>query len=695
MSMFHPRTLILMLLVGGGCSQRERVEPAGLAGTRPNILFLFSDDHGAQAISAYGSRINRTPNIDRIAAQGLLFRNNFCGNSICGPSRAAILSGQHAHANGFMRNGNKFDPAHLTFPKLLRRSGYTTAMIGKWHLTSNPTGFDHWMVLPGQGDYYNPDFLTPEGKQRIEGYVTYITTDLALDWLEKGRDPDKPFLLMCQHKAPHRSWMPGPQELGLYCDGDIPEPATLFDDYSGRGPALARQEMEIDRYMGLFYDLKIIPNEAERQRLTGFDRWWESPLQRMTAEQRRVWDAAFAKENADFRRAQQSGKMNPGSKALVRWKYQRYIKNYLRCVAGVDKSVGRILDWLDEHPRIKANTLVVYSSDQGFYLGEHGWFDKRWMFEESLRMPLLISWPGRIRAGVEIPELTQNIDFGPTFLDLAGIRIPEQMQGVSLLPLLEGRTLQPWRDAIYYHYYESHAVHNVPAHYGVRTERYKLIYYYEPENRYWELYDLGRDPHEMKSLAGDPAYADIEARLRKRLTELRTQYADDTGELGDGTFSIMAGIARLHATPEGWQVRANAWGSYLLKPLPSPITTQATLRCRIKAVSTKGKREGYLLIAGPRPRHDLYRAGIDFVGKELMIYGPDLRKPLGRAPLDIAPTDEVTLNLHIDMTNHRLRARAGGQEITTTLPLRWKSSRMIGYGASDTTTRFSRIQRLP
>lgn len=433
-----------------------------------------------------------------------------------------------------MRNGNRFDPGQGTFPRLLQRAGYQTAMIGKWHLESDPVGFDHWMVLPGQGQYYNPDFLTPEGKVRLPGYCTDIITDLSLKWLEQ-RDPEKPFLLMCQHKAPHRTWMPGPEELGLYRDALVPEPPTLFDDSAGRGAAARQQEMEIDRHMYLFYDLMLTPTAAEQRHLQGPDRWWKGMLDRMDATQRAAWDRAFAAENAAFRAEPPTG---PG---LVRWNYQRYIKNYLRCVAGVDKSIGQLLAWLDAHPAVKQNTVVIYSSDQGFYLGDNGWYDKRWMYDTSMRMPLVVSWPGHVPADVRQKALVQNIDFAPTFLDLAGVPLSSDMHGLSLVPLLEGRQ-QPWRDALYYHYYESHEEHNVAAHYGVRTERYKLMYFYEPEHRYWELYDLQEDPDERHNLAELPAYQETRKVLTERLRQLRAQYDERTGEL-DPYFDVTAGIA--------------------------------------------------------------------------------------------------------------------------------------------------------
>lgn len=511
------RTAVSLGIILVGCLPAQDGE---LSGARPNIVFVFSDDHAAHAISAYGSTINATPNLDRLAAEGLLFRNAFCGNSICGPSRATILTGLHSHANGFRQNGDRFDGDQRTFPKMLQAVGYQTALIGKWHLNSDPQGFDHWMILPGQGQYYNPDFITENGRRRIEGYCTDLTTDLALEWLDEQRDPDRPFLLMCQHKAPHRTWMPGPEELGLFRE-DVPEPSDLFDTHEGRGPAATAQEMEIARHLYRFYDLQLRPTEEEGKDLVGPDRGWRRFLERMTPAQREAWDAAFLEENRAFREAKLEGE------ELVRWKYQRYIKNYLRCVAGVDKNVGRLLAWLDARPEVAARTIFVYSSDQGFYLGDKGWYDKRWMYEESLRMPLLVRWPGAVRANDEVAALVQNIDFGPTFLDLAGVEVPKDMHGRSLVPLLQDETVPTdWRDAIYYRYYESRREHRVPAHYGVRTARYKLIHYHEPEWGYWELFDLDRDPREQRNLADDPAFADVRRSLTKRLTGLQDAYGD-------------------------------------------------------------------------------------------------------------------------------------------------------------------------
>ncbi len=462
----------------------------------PNILFVFADDHAAHAIGAYGSRINQTPNIDRLASEGMLFRNAFVTNSICAPSRATILTGQFSHLNGVLTNVEAFDTTKVTFPALLREAGYQTAVIGKWHLKSRPQGFDHYEVLRGQGPYYNPLLLTETDSVRYAGYTTNILTDRVLDWLENGRDPERPFLVMYQHKAPHRNWQPGPDHLTTYDDVTIPEPATLFDDYEGRTSAARTQEMTVARHLSDF-DLKLTePGDLNEQQIA-------------------PWREAYDPKNRAFRDAQLTGD------DLVRWQYQRYIKDYLRAVASVDDNLGRVLDYLDS-TGLAENTIVVYSSDQGFFLGDHGWYDKRWMYEESFRTPLIVRWPARVAAGSVNEDLVQNLDFGETFLDAAGVAIPEWMQGRSLLPLLRGRTPDDWRDAVYYHYYEYPAVHMVQRHYGVRTARYKLVHYYLIDE--WELFDLERDPEELRSVYADPEYADVLARLTARLNELRAQY---------------------------------------------------------------------------------------------------------------------------------------------------------------------------
>ena len=505
------KLLVVIAIIGtlvGLLLPSAEATAATAASRRPNIIFIFSDDHATSAISAYGSKLIDTPNIDRIAREGAIFRNCFCTNSICGPSRAAILTGKHCHLNSFPDNHSTFDGSQTTFPKLMQQAGYQTAIVGKWHLVSQPTGFDHWDILPGQGDYYNPTLLTapkqPGGepsKRRIEGHCTDIVTDLAIQWLDAGRDATKPFVLMLQHKAPHREWQPGPEELGLFKGHSFPEPPTLFDDYAGRAGGAAEQEMTIARHMK-GRDLALKPPEN------------------LTPEQQDRWDAAFAEENAAYEAAPPTGDDR------TRWNYQRYIANYLRCVAGVDRTIGRVLEHLDT-TGLARDTIVIYSSDQGFYLGEHGWFDKRWMYEESLRMPLVVRWPGVTKPGTVDEHMVQNLDFAQTFLAAAGIEAPPDMQGRSLVPLLRGESPPDWRQSIYYHYYEFPEPHRVPSHYGVRTPTHKLIWY--DARREWELFDLVNDPREMRSIHADPAARATFDSLRGELARLRTEVRDDTG----------------------------------------------------------------------------------------------------------------------------------------------------------------------
>ncbi len=497
---------------------------AALAADRPNILFIFSDDHAPHAIGAYNGwlkSVNPTPNIDQLAKQGMLFENSFCTNSICGPSRAVILTGKHSHKNGFMNNGNKFDGNQQTFPKLMRGAGYQTAFYGKWHLKSRPQGFDQWAVLPGQGVYYNPSFLTPEGKITVPGYCTDIVTDMAIDWLKNSRDKDKPFVLMCQHKAPHRNWMPALRHLHLYDDIEIPEPATLFDKWKDNAPVVRHQEMEVDRHMDLNFDLfvNLTPDfKPEPTRKSQDKSAWRN-LKKMTPEQVKAWRAAYGPKDEAFMKAHLTGD------DLVRWKFQRYAKNYLRCIKGVDESVGQLMATLDELG-IADNTIVIYSSDQGFYVGDHGWFDKRWMYEESLKMPLIVKWPGVTKPDSRCQAMVQNLDYAETFLDMAGAKVPADMQGVSLVPLLKGTTPKDWRTSIYYHYYEYPSVHMVPRHYGVRTERYKLMHFYQFDQ--WEFYDLKTDPDELTNLYDNPKYARQIAETKREMDRLRAYYADDS-----------------------------------------------------------------------------------------------------------------------------------------------------------------------
>jgi arylsulfatase A-like enzyme len=478
------------------CLPATRVWAAAGADPRPNILFIFADDHAAHALSCYGSRINKTPNLDRIANGGMLFRNCFCTNSICGPSRAVVITGKHSHLNGFLRNGDRFDGSQPTFPKMLQQAGYQTALIGKWHLASDPTGFDLWKILIGLGTYYNPVLIENGKHVPHTGYATDLLTDLTLDFLKQGRDPNKPFLLMYHHKAPHREWEPSLAHLTLYDNVTIPEPDNLFDDYRGRGTAAHVQQMQVVRDLTP-RDLKLVPPRE------------------LTPAQLQQWNAAYGPKNRAFRAAHLTGT------ELAHWKYQRYIKDYLRCVASVDDNVGRVLDYLDQSGLAK-NTVVIYSSDQGFFLGDHGWFDKRFMYEESLRMPLLVRWPGVVQPGSTSDALVSNLDFAETFLEMAGLPVPHDMQGTSLVPLLGGHTPADWRTSLYYHYYDYPAVHMVNKHDGVRTARYKLIHFFELGE--WELYDLQHDQHEMHSVFAEPAYASVARDLQAELERLRKIY---------------------------------------------------------------------------------------------------------------------------------------------------------------------------
>ena len=496
------RTLSLIAIAAALAACTPAIERAPEE-QRPNILFVFTDDHAAHAVGAYGGQLASvapTSNIDRLAREGMLFRNAFVTNSICGPSRAVILTGKHSHINGVRTHHREsaFDGSQVTFPKLLQRAGYQTAIIGKWHLQTEPTGFDHWEVLTGfggQGSYYNPDFWTTAGTHKEIGYTTDIITDKVLTWLASQRDTQRPFMLMYQHKTAHIPWDPAPDHLTLFDDVTMPEPATLFDNYEGRNSGAKTQNMMVSGLAGRVLKL-------------------EPPTEVMNAEQLAVWNAAYEPRNQAFRAANLQGA------ELLRWKYQRYIKDYLRTIASVDDNLGRVLKYLDDSG-LARNTIVIYNSDQGFFLGDHGWFDKRWMYEESLRSPLIVRWPGVVRPGSENTDLVQNLDFAETFLHAAGVAIPAELQGRSLVPLLRSQRPDNWRDAIYYQYYE-HGAHGVPRHYGVRTERYKLIHY--PTTGEWELFDLQTDPDELRSIYDDPAHADRVQQLKTRLQQLREQY---------------------------------------------------------------------------------------------------------------------------------------------------------------------------
>jgi len=478
---------------------------------QPNILFMFSDDHAFQAISAYGGRLAQvapTPNIDRLATDGMIFNKCYVTNSICAPSRATVLTGKHSHLNSVRDNREVFDGSQQTFPKLMQQAGYQTAIVGKWHLKSEPTGFDFWEVLPGQGHYYNPDFRTPAGRIRENGYVSDLITDKTLDWLKNKREASKPFMLMLQHKAPHREWSPALRHINIFDDVTFPEPNNLFDDYKGRGTAANTQDMTIEKTMRMDQDLKVPPNDGDSQ-------LFKRIHNRMNEEQKNAWNAAYGPKNEAFE------KSNPKGKELVRWKYQRYMQDYLGCIRGIDENVGRVLDYLDENG-LADNTLVIYTSDQGFYLGEHGWFDKRFMYEESYRTPLIARWPNVVKKGSINNDLVSNLDFAQTFLDIAGVTQPPDMQGISLKPVLMDKTPPNWRKSLYYHYYEFPGAHSVRRHEGVATNRYKLLHFYDLNE--WEFYDLDKDPHEMHSEYDNPDYAPSVTELKKELKRLRDYY---------------------------------------------------------------------------------------------------------------------------------------------------------------------------
>ncbi|MBK7598716.1 MAG: sulfatase [Acidobacteria bacterium] len=448
---------------------------------RPNIIFIMSDDHASHAISAYGSRLIKTPNIDRLANEGMKLENCFVTNSICTPSRAVILTGKYSHING-VPVFNHIDNTQPMLSKYLQQAGYYTGVVGKWHLGGNnparpddgkPAGFDYWNILPGQGAYFDPVMIENGKRKTIEGYTTDIITDLAMDFI-KNRPQDKPFFLMYHHKAPHRNWQPDEKHRKQYENVTLPEPATFNDDYSGKSDAPRQATMRIDRDL-TDKDLKLPPPAG------------------LTAQE------------------------------LKKWKYQRYMRDYLACVASVDDNVGRLLDWLDKN-NLSKNTIIIYTSDQGFFLGDHNFFDKRFMYEESLRMPFMIRWPQRIKAGSVSRSMILNVDFAPMMLDAAGLKVPQDMQGRSFLPILEGRRPANWRTSMYYRYYHP-GDHNVAAHYGVRTERYKLIYFNKLDQ--WELYDLKKDPQEMHNVYSDPGYKRILLDLKKELQRLKKEVKDD------------------------------------------------------------------------------------------------------------------------------------------------------------------------
>jgi arylsulfatase A-like enzyme len=469
--------------------------------SRPNIIYIMTDDHAAHAIGAYGSRVNRTPNIDRLAREGAMMTSVFATNSICTPSRAAILTGQYSHLNG-VTVFNRFDSSRMTVARLLQQGGYYTGMIGKWHLGSDPVGFDRWEILPGQGAYNDPVLYTATGEKTYKGeYTTDVITNLAVDFLEK-RPRDKPFFLMMHHKAPHRPWQPTESHAARFAAQHIPEPVTLWDSYETRTDALHENQQRVADDL-TNRDLKLTPpSDLQGQALT---KW-------LAAKPTSVTVTREGKE------------ITLSGNELARWKYQRYMKDYLATVQSVDDSVGRVLAFLDKSG-LGRNTMVVYTSDQGFFLGDHGLFDKRFMYEESIRMPFLVRWPATIKAGTKSDAIGLNVDFAPTFLDAAGLPVPGDMQGRSLLPVLRGRAPSDWRTSMYYRYYHDPGDHNTRAHYGVRTRTHKLIYFWKKDQ--WELFDLVNDPYELHNLYGQPGQGELTTALKAELARLKREVRDD------------------------------------------------------------------------------------------------------------------------------------------------------------------------
>lgn len=516
--------LLFALFTIGLVSCQPAAKEEEKAPQRPNIIFMMSDDHAYQAISAYSKKLMETPNIDRIAQDGMLFTNACVTNSICAPSRAVILTGKHSHLNGKIDNRFPFDTTQMTFPQILQQEGYQTAMFGKLHFGNNPKGFDEFKILPGQGTYYNPDFITKkEGKIRVEGYTTDLITDMTLNWLKEEREEDKPFLLMYLHKAPHREWLPAERHYKTFTKRTFEEPETLFDDYEGRGAAAKNAEMNLLTHMNWAGDSKIYPELMDELGIPETASWdkgaFEREVGRQNPEQRAAWDAVYGPINEEFKK----NYPNMSKEDLMRWRYQRYMQDYLGSIAAVDDGVGEVLDYLEANG-LSENTIIVYTSDQGFYLGEHGWFDKRFIYDESFKTPLLVKWPGVIDAGSVNTQMVQNLDFAQTFLDAAGITAPSDMQGESLVPLFKGET-EDFREAVYYHYYEYPSVHMVKRHYGIVTEDYKLAHFYYDVDE-WELYDRKKDGNEMTNVYNDPAYAEVVKELTEKLADMRVQYKD-------------------------------------------------------------------------------------------------------------------------------------------------------------------------
>ncbi len=528
--------ILLLTLLTSACDNRAGQQTKN---QRPNIIFIMSDDHSERAISAYGSKLIKTPNIDRIANEGVLFQNSFVANSICGPSRAIMLTGKHSHINGFTDNHSTFDGNQPTYPQHLQKAGYQTAVVGKWHLVSDPVGFDYWEILRGQGYYYSPVFITnTPNKQSVQkdvkdnlgnitkteientytgAYATTKTGDLALNFLN-SRDKSKPFAMIYNHKAPHRNWMPNVDDLGIVDTTHLKVPDNFYDDYHNR-PAAKLQALEIND-MYLSYDLKLSEHDYQGDLSDISQGWgaqWKKLYNRMTKQQQVKWNAYYQNLNKEYQL------VKTDRKKLLEWKYRRYMHDYLSSIYAMDKDIGRILDYLDEQ-NLANDTLIVYTSDQGFFLGEHGWFDKRFMYEETMRTPLVMRYPAKIKPGQKVIDMVQNIDYAPTFLDFAGSNIPNDIQGISLKALVTKQ--QPLkRDALYYHYYEGiEKEHKVAKHEGIRTYNHKLIHFKDVGVDHFEMFALKQDPSEMINIYNDPKSSTIQNELISKLARLKVQY---------------------------------------------------------------------------------------------------------------------------------------------------------------------------
>lgn len=497
-----PITLLLWLFTGITFNSSAQIK-------QPNILIILSDDHTQQAISAYGSRLMQTPNIDRIAREGAIFTNSFVTNSICAPSRAVLLTGKYSHLNGLKDNSpqRRFDGSQQQVQKLLREENYQTAWVGKWHLQSLPQGFDYWNILPDQGNYYQPDFVNMQNDTvRYKGYVSNLISDFSLNWLNT-RDTARPFFLVVGEKATHRNWMPDIRDLDAFDDKTFPLPANFFDNYAGRKAAM-EQDMTINKTMTLKYDLK-----------TGLTLDDNTILARLSPDEKKAYVDYYSKITKEYEA------VKGDSMALIKWKYQRYLKDYLATARSLDRNIGRILAYLDS-AKLSSNTVVMYTSDQGFYMGEHGWFDKRFMYEESLRTPFVMRYPGKIQPGTKISQMIVNLDIAPSVLEFAKLSMPAGLQGRSFAPLVTKQPLQKaWRQSMYYHYYEYPEPHRVAPHFGIRTKQFKLIRFYGPYDS-WELFNISKDTGEMKNLYHHPAYQTIAAKLTRELKELATQFKD-------------------------------------------------------------------------------------------------------------------------------------------------------------------------